>query len=401
MGLIRKRVLGVAGETTEGTFNTPSTSSTVGTTSSILIYDPKFEIKPDLFRRNPARNNLSPLNPVTGILRGKLTFKCEVRGPDDISSNLGVPELDMLLRGCAMKRVDTGSRPTARAYKPTSTMKPHLTTTLAASASLGSGVSMQVASSTGFAVGDVVSIYTPSTRAAEEQATITAIADSTHITATIVANHSSSDIVERCSASIPLSLELQDDDKSYRWRGCRGNVKLSAKVGEIGMYEFSFEGAVASTPTDSYTAFAPSYGAKVPPAFFSAGLNLGGAYSSATFTAIDFDLANVLVPRENANSSTGLLSTLVTGREPKGTFDPESVTEATYTYWANLLASTGASLSVAIGGTSKNRVTVTSPAIVLDTISDNDRTAIATYGVGFSCVTTSSSGDDELVFTYD
>lgn len=394
--LIRQRALGAKPETTEGTFNTPGSAN-----AGIHIYNPKIDFKPDLFRRNPARASLSPLAPITGILRGTISFRCEIKGPDNVSSNLGIPEIDVLLRACGYKRIDTGAAPvTARAYKPTSYMKPHLTTTLSAGATAGSSVSIQVTSSTGFAIGDVVNIAGSSLAREEGNMTITAIADGTHITVdTLTANKNNGDTVERVSAAIPLSLEIQDAEKSYRMRGARGNAKIMCKVGEPAMIDFTFSGGV-ETVTDSFTAFAPTFGSKTPPAFFSAGLNLGGAYSGATFTSIEFDTANVLGPRESGNSSTGILSTLITNREPKGKFDPESVTEATYAYWTKLLASTGASLSVAVGSTSKNRVTITSPAIVLDQIADEERTGISTYGVGFTCTTT-GTGEDELVITYD
>ena len=394
--LIRQRALGAKPETTEGTFNTPGSAN-----AGIHIYNPKIDFKPDLFKRNPARASLSPLAPITGILRGTISFRCEIKGPDNVSSNLGIPEIDVLLRACGYKRIDTGAAPvTARAYKPTSYMKPHLTTTLSAGATAGSSVSIQVTSSTGFAIGDVVNIAGSSLAREEGNMTITAIADGTHITVdTLTANKNNGDTVERVSAAIPLSLEIQDAEKSYRMRGARGNAKIMCKVGEPAMIDFTFSGGV-ETVTDSFTAFAPTFGSKTPPAFFSAGLNLGGAYSGATFTSIEFDTANVLGPRESGNSSTGILSTLITNREPKGKFDPESVTEATYAYWTKLLASTGASLSVAVGSTSKNRVTITSPAIVLDQIADEERTGISTYGVGFTCTTT-GTGEDELVITYD
>lgn len=395
--LIRQRALGAKPETTEGTFNTPGSAN-----AGIHIYNPKIDFKPDLFKRNPARASLSPLAPITGILRGTISFRCEIKGPDNVSSNLGIPEIDVLLRACGYKRIDTGAAPvTARAYKPTSYMKPHLTTTLTSGATAGSSVNLAVASSTGFAVGDLLNIGTATTLVGEEgNVSVSAVPDGTHITVTtLVANKLNGDTVERVSAAIPLSLEIQDAEKSYRMRGARGNAKIMCKVGEPAMIDFTFSGGV-ETVTDSFTAFAPTFGSKTPPAFFSAGLNLGGAYSGATFTSIEFDTANVLGPRESGNSSTGILSTLITNREPKGKFDPESVTEATYAYWTKLLASTGASLSVAVGSTSKNRVTITSPAIVLDQIADEERTGISTYGVGFTCTTT-GTGEDELVITYD
>lgn len=394
--LIRQRALGAKPETTEGTFNTPASAN-----AGIHIYNPKIDFKPDLFKRNPARASLSPLAPITGILRGTISFRCEIKGPDNVGGNLGIPEIDVLLRACGYKRIDTGAAPvTARAYKPTSYMKPHLTTTVAIDSAAG-GTTLNVTSSTGFAIGDVVSIY-GSSLAREEQVTVTAIPDAVTLTvSTLAGNHTAvqADTVERVSAAIPLSIEIQDAEKSYRMRGARGNAKIMCKVGEPAMIDFTFSGGV-QTVTDSFTAFSPTFGSKTPPAFFSSGLNLGGAYSGATFTSIEFDTANVLAPREDANSSTGILSTLITDREPKGKFDPESVTEATYAYWTKLLASTGASLSVAVGSTSKNRVTITSPAIVLDQIADEERTGISTYGVGFTCTTT-GTGEDELVITYD
>lgn len=405
--LLRTRVLGIAGETTEGTFNTPSTATTPGTTASIVIYDPRVTLKPDKYRREPARANLSPLPPIIGIQRGSVTFKAEVKGPEDVSSNLGIPEVDLLLRACGMKRTDTGgggSAVTARAYTPTSVMKPHWTATLTAGATAGTSATITVASTTGLAVGDVVSFYlSRATLTREEQCTIDGITDATHFTvATLAANKNSGDIVERTNRAIPLSLELQDQEKSYRIHGARGDItKVGGKVGEPGMYEFKFEGGIEAV-TDTFTAFSVTQGVKIPPAFFSGAVSLGsGPYTGADYSEISFALGNTLAPRESARTATGLVSTLITGRAPKGTFDPEAVTEATYAYWSKLFAGTAQALSVRFGSTSKNRVTFATPAAVLEELADQDRTGIACNGASFEMCTLTGSGDDEFSITFD
>lgn len=402
--LRRARVLGIAGETTEGTFNTPSTATTPGTTSSIVIFDPVIKFKPDKFRREPARENLSPLAPIMGIQRAEVNFKTMVMGPDDVAGGLGIPEVDMLLRGCAMKRLDTDVGATGlintRAYKPTTRMKPHYTAALTAGATAGAGATITVGSTTGLVAGDTGTINGASL-AREEQVTVLAITGATTFTVvTLSGNKNSGDVFVRNSAAIPLSIEIQGQEKSYRMRGARGNWKLMAKVGEAAMFDFTFQGAI-QTVTDTFTAFTPTYGSKVPPAFFQGNLSLGsGPYTGAHGTTFEIGSDNVLGPRESFNAAGGLVSTLITGRAPKGKFDPESVTEATYSYWANLLAGTAQALSVRVGSTSKNRMTITSPAIVLETLDDEERVGNECNGAAFECVTL-GSGDDEIVLTYD
>ncbi len=192
-----------------------------------------------------------------------------------------------------------------------------------------------------------------------------------------------------------LTLGTYEDSIIKKLWGARGNVKLSAKVGESAFLEFSFEAADFSV-TDG-AMLSPTYENTLPQAFLSAALSLGGY--AAIAGNINIDMANKLTLRESMNSSSGYFSTQIVNREPKGSLDPEMVTVATHDFFGKWRSGATAALSLAVGAIAGNICTISAPKIRYTKLSDSDKSGIAGLGMDFDLAM--DNGDDELslVFT--
>ena len=193
------------------------------------------------------------------------------------------------------------------------------------------------------------------------------------------------------SLSNSLTIGIYMDGVIARIWGARGNVKRSINSGKPGIVSFEFQGA-AFEVVDGALLSSVSYTTIVPPAFLNASLLLD-AYA-AIVSKIDFDLGNVLALRENINSPSGYLSALITGRNPKGSMDPELPTVAAYDFYGKWKTpGTLGSLSLSASGGAGNIVTITNPKVRYARIASDERNGLRILGLDYeACLNT---GDDE------
>ncbi len=199
-------------------------------------------------------------------------------------------------------------------------------------------------------------------------------------------------------ASIPtLSLAIYKDGLRKAIKGARGNVKYSAKSGEPGMFEFEFLGVYDGT-TDVAILTPSGVDITIPVPLLSATFSVAGF--SAFVSQLQFDMANELTPRGDINQASGYISTLLTKREPKGSFDPEDELVATHDFYGRWLAVTTGSLTWKHPGSAGNICTFTAPACQYTKIAEADRNGIATLNTDFLMARNSTSGDDELSIAF-
>lgn len=193
------------------------------------------------------------------------------------------------------------------------------------------------------------------------------------------------------SLSNSMTLGIYMDGVIARIWGARGNVKGSMNAGKPGILSFEFQGAAFEVVDGALLA--PSYTTVIPPAFLNASLLL--EVYAAICSKVDFDTANVIGLRESINSASGFLSALITGRNPKGSLDPELPTVAVYDFFGKWKApGTLGALQLAATGSAGNIVTVSFPKVRYAKIADNERNGIRTLGLDFeACLNT---GDDEI-----
>lgn len=163
-------------------------------------------------------------------------------------------------------------------------------------------------------------------------------------------------------------------------------------VGKPGILSFEFQGA-AFEVVDGALLSSVSYTTIIPPPFLNASLLLD-AYA-AICSKVDFDTANVLALRESINAVSGFLSCLLTGRNPKGSMDPELPLVASYDFYGKWKTpGTLGALQLAAAGSAGNIVTVSFPKVRYAKIADQDRNGIRTLGLDFEA--TLNTGDDEI-----
>ena len=194
------------------------------------------------------------------------------------------------------------------------------------------------------------------------------------------------------SLSNSMTLGIYMDGVIARIWGARGNVKGSMNNGKPGILSFEFQGA-AFEAVDGALLAGVSYTTIIPPAFINASLLLD-AYA-AICSKVDFDTANALALRESINAPSGFLSCLLTGRNPKGSMDPELPLVASYDFFGKWKTpATLGSLSLAATGAGGNIVTVSFPKVRYAKIASQDRNGIRNLGLDFeACL---SAGDDEI-----
>ncbi|MDH5738729.1 MAG: hypothetical protein OEY77_00220 [Nitrospira sp.] len=197
-------------------------------------------------------------------------------------------------------------------------------------------------------------------------------------------------------ASIPtMTLATYRDGLRKLITGARGNMKYAGKSGEPGMFEFEFAG-VGSDVTDVALPTPSGVETTIPFPLLSA------AFSIASFQAfvsqLQFDMANTLQRRGDINQSTGFISTLLTAREPKGSFDPEDELVATHDFYGRWKGNTTGVLTWKHGLTAGNIVTFNIPKAQYTKIAEGDRNGIATLNSDFGMKRT--AGNDELSIAF-
>lgn len=199
-------------------------------------------------------------------------------------------------------------------------------------------------------------------------------------------------------ANIPtLSLAIYKDGLRKAIKGARGNVKYSAKAGEPGMFEFEFTG-VYDEVTDVAIITPSGVETTVPVALLSATFSI--ASFSAFVSQLTFDMGNTLAPRGDINQASGYISTLLTKRNPKGSFDPEDELVATHDFYGRWLAGTTGALTWKHQGSAGNIATFTVPACQYMKLSEADRNGIAVLNSDFLMARSSTGGDDELSIAF-
>lgn len=199
-------------------------------------------------------------------------------------------------------------------------------------------------------------------------------------------------------SNIPtLSIAIYKDGLRKALKGCRGNVKYSAKAGEPGMFEFEFTGVYDGT-TDVAIITPSGVETTVPVSLLSATFSI--ASFSAFVSQIDFDMGNTLAPRGDINQASGYISTLLTKRNPKGSFDPEDELVATHDFYGRWLAGTTGALTWKHQGSAGNITTFTVPACQYMKLDEGDRDGIAVLNADYLMARNSTGGDDELSIAF-
>ena len=215
---------------------------------------------------------------------------------------------------------------------------------------------------------------------------------------TIVANTSVTyDPVSSSFSSVTIHYMI--DGVRHQMIGCRGNVAISANVGEIPTLDFTFMGIYVA-PDDS-ALLTPSYANQDDPLVFKNG-NVTGfqllSYAGA-LQSFSFDLGNSTVYRELIG---GDKEVLITDRAASGSVSIEAVTMATKDYFALAVDDDAAlgNLVFTHGTTAGNKVQFTSSKVDIGDVAYGDSDGVAMLEIPYTCVPDSAANAEfDLVYT--
>ena len=196
-----------------------------------------------------------------------------------------------------------------------------------------------------------------------------------------------------------VTIHYNIDGVRHKVTGCRGNVALSANVGEIPTLDFSFTG-IYNAPDDT-ALLTPTYANQDDPLIFKNGntssfqlLSYAGALQS-----FSFDLGNATTYRELVGGSKEVL---ITDRAAGGSVSIEAVALATKDYFAAAVDDDAAlgNLQFTHGGTAGNIVQFTSSKVDIGDVAYGDSDGIAMLEIPYTCVPDSAANTEfDLIYT--
>lgn len=190
-----------------------------------------------------------------------------------------------------------------------------------------------------------------------------------------------------------ITLAVNTDGVKWQIYGAMGTLRLTEVSGEPGKWAFEFLGVFVG-PVDEAMPVVPSYDDQDPEAFVGAIATVGG--DSFFFKTMEFDLANVLSPREKPSAVGGVFSVRVTDRVPTMSIDPEMDNVATEDFFGDLLAMTEQAVQVIHGGTAGNIVEVNAPAFQYEGLEPVDRDGFVVLNATGRLNRNTAAGDDEF-----
>lgn len=380
MKLMRRVVVEVAAESVYGT--DPATGYQVLLTRSGTQITPAG----DLIQRDTLRDTLTPRGHVIGMKQVDLQIPVELRGAGTTAGALNDPEVNYLLLACGLRK-SSGSVITLTSVTGTFAIGETVINTTALDVAVGTVADFD---SNTLYLRDVTNVpavgnsLTGNTSAAT--GTVSAERD-----ALVYRRQSDPDLMG--SATLRYFM----DGIRHVVPGSRGTFGININVGQIPELVFTMTG-LYSAPTDA-SAGTASYSSVVPKPAFGAGVVMGATdLSAVAISALAFNFANTISPRDDVKSDQGRLGFQITDCDPNGSIDPEVSTLAVFDPWADWAAASERKVSVQIGDTDGERVRLVSPkAIFRDPPSYNDRNGIAAYALGFGMT---GDSDDELYVIY-
>ena len=201
--------------------------------------------------------------------------------------------------------------------------------------------------------------------------------------------------------SSPISsctMYLYIDGRQHIISGAVGTPKLTMEAGKQAVIEFNFKGTW-NTPSDSSNP-TPTFETTVdaPPIVKSAAFTIN-SISSLIIAKAELDMANTLAIRPSINAATAIQGFFITERKPMLSIDPEAVSIATYD-WRTDVLTTPRAVSMVIGATAGNIITLNIPKFNVQDIEYADREKLVVENIKGQLAANSATGDDELTIKF-
>lgn len=176
----------------------------------------------------------------------------------------------------------------------------------------------------------------------------------------------------------------------YRLKGAVAeSCKLVMEAGKPMMWEFTFVGLYEAITDAAFPS--TSYNTALPPVANGATFTLHS--TSLIISKLEIDWGLKVSKRDDPTATYGVRGFLITGREPKGSCDPEAETVATHDFFGRMIAGTSGTMALVVGATAGHITTLSLPAVQYMELKPGARdSGIAMFDLGLRF--SQSSGDD-------
>ncbi len=193
-----------------------------------------------------------------------------------------------------------------------------------------------------------------------------------------------------------VTLGFYVDGKVMKVVGAMGDVKIKGEIGKPLVYEFEYTGLLVDDADAALLI--PAALAITPPVMQSITLTIGSY--TPRISAITISANNAIELREDATQATGYLCAFIADRGYKVTLDPEADLVASKDWLTEIKAHTTAVLTMAVGATTGNIITMTAPAAQTVDKQLGMRNKNTVDHLDLVLVSATAGGNDEFLITY-
>lgn len=194
-----------------------------------------------------------------------------------------------------------------------------------------------------------------------------------------------------------VTIWFYKDGHLHKINGCLGTFKFTGAVNEIARLEFEFTGLYGGTANISDVSFPTiTYDTATPLIFRGAAAELNAV--THVFKEISFDIGNSVVPRKDANASTGVQRYWISNRDVKGTIKIDATTLATQNPWALWSGQTLVNWQFVIGQVAAKRCSISMPKITLELPAYGAEDNQLTWDLNY--IARPNVGNDEITLTF-
>jgi hypothetical protein len=206
------------------------------------------------------------------------------------------------------------------------------------------------------------------------------------------------------STGIPgVTIYAYMDGVIWKCIGCRGNARLTMKVGDVAKWSFEMTARSIAFSDGAMVVGTYEPGNPQPPAWLKYGtvsaMKMGTGNYEAEIGSFEISLGNDVQIVPNANVASGIGEVIIAARDIQGSFDPALVLAATNPFFTQAKAATELALTAQVGTTAFNRVITTATRMVMMGASLQERNGIRAFSTPFR-LSESATGDDEVGILY-
>lgn len=197
-----------------------------------------------------------------------------------------------------------------------------------------------------------------------------------------------------------ITIGVYEDGVIKMVRGAAGTFTIDAEAGKFGTIHFDFTGVYDGIEDGSNIATVV-YPNVVPPRVACSTITVGSV--TPIISKISLASNNTVQLRQDISQCEALIAALITDRKPGGSLDPEQKLVATQDWWGNQTTGTEAALSLVLGTTGGNTITIAAPKLQVRTVGEADRNGIITLPISFQLnvdVGDDAPYDNELTITF-